>query len=51
MRLEAWPSNHLTRVSPTALEFEAFRLTAHAEMLTPIDQPLDKLEDLKPDEM
>jgi membrane-associated progesterone receptor component len=23
----------------------------HSEMLTPIDQPLDKLEDLRPDEM
>lgn len=30
----------------------AYRMTQHhPEMLTPIDQPLDKLDDLRPDEM
>lgn len=29
----------------------AWVLTTSPDMLTPIDQPLDKLEDLKPDEM
>jgi len=53
MPLEAWPSSLLTQVSsPTSstpcIASHSFH---HSEMLTPIDQPLDKLLDLRPDEM
>ena len=51
--LGAWPSNLLIWVcsatDPTRCNVShSFH---HLEMLTPIDQPLDKLEDLRPNEM
>ena len=51
--LATWPSNRFiwiySTLDPTwCIASWNF---PHLEMLTPIDQPLDKLEDLHPDEM
>jgi hypothetical protein len=52
MLLGAWPSNLLTLVRATLQTLSAGTdLFACTEMLTPVDHTLDKLEDLKPDEM
>ena len=52
MRRAGWRSSRSTKVR---LLFPAVTLreglTGIAEMLTPIDQPLDKLDDLTPEEM
>ena len=45
MHQEAWPSNHLKQVDYN----ERYELIS--EMLTPVDEPLDKLDDLTPSEM
>ena len=48
----AWLSSLLMKVrSITQDLLPSVLLTLRAEMLTPIDQPLDKLEDLTPEEM
>jgi hypothetical protein len=50
--LGAWPSNLLTSVGVTPQTLSpAADIFSGIEMLTPVDQPLDKLEDLRPDEM
>jgi hypothetical protein len=50
--LGAWPSNLLTSVGvPSQVFSPAADIFSGTEMLTPVDQPLDKLEDLRPDEM
>jgi hypothetical protein len=49
-RREEWQSSHLTLVRISALNFDLLLITI-AEMLTPIDQPIDKLEDLDQMEM
>lgn len=52
MLLGAWPSNLLTLVCTTLQTFSAaVNLFPFIEVLTPVDQPLDKLDDLKPDEV
>ena len=49
---EAWPNNLLTMVCATLQTFSHTGLSHPCtEILTPVDQPLDKLDDLKPDEM
>lgn len=51
MRRGEWLSNRLTLVRSGAWWSRILFPDSHLEMLTPVDQPLDKLEDLKPDEM
>lgn len=50
MLLVEWPSNPLIQVCVSTFP-EVHGLTNNKDMLTPIDQPLDKLADLQPDEM
>jgi hypothetical protein len=50
MRREEWPNSRLTLVRIPVLHFNILLITI-AEMLTPIDQPIDKLEDLDQMEM
>lgn len=51
--LEEWPNS--LSILVCSMKLVAQRASGHAilltEMLTPIDQPLDKLEDLTPEEM
>ena len=49
-RLGEWLSNRLMKVCG-CIAYTSIDSTHVAEMLTPIDQPLDKLEDLTQDEM
>jgi hypothetical protein len=51
MHQEEWQSSHLMKVSAFTVLWVVGILTYCTEMLTPIDQPLDKLEDLTPSEM
>lgn len=60
MRLAGWPSSRSMKVRlwtrsarghSGTMVTQALEHLGTTEMLTPIDQPLDKLEDLKPDEM
>lgn len=52
MPREAWQNSLLIRVCHTsATPCIASHSSHHSEMLTPIDQPLDKLQNLRPDEM
>jgi len=52
MPREEWPSSLSIWVRTLPVMPGAFvDLIPLSEMLTPVDQPLDKLEDLKPDEM
>ena len=50
-RLVEWPSNLLIPVSDDFSEICTDSDSLRSEMLTPIDQPLDKLDDLTPEEM
>ncbi len=52
MRREEWPSNllRLVRKIPTISVLISF-VEIYADMLTPIDQPLDKIDDLSKSEM
>ena len=51
--LGAWPSSLLIWVCATTdpTRYIASHSFRYSEMLTPIDHPLDKLGDLRPDEM
>lgn len=50
--LEAWRNSHSTSVSDVAIIKLAWMINETlSEMLTPLDQPLDKLEDLNRMEM
>lgn len=50
--LEAWQSSHSTRVSlGFPVKHQGPDVFAEPEMLTPVDQPIDKLEDLDQMEM
>ena len=53
MRPGEWPSNHSTWVGIDTSSLRSFakRPICYTEMLTPVDQPLDKLDDLQKDEM
>ena len=54
MRREGWQSSRLSWVSFVGICTVIFPLLIprhHTDMLTPIDQPLDKLADLRSDEL
>lgn len=59
MRRVAWQSNPSTKVRPVMILQNMRHVPKHehnmhfvcVEMLTAVDQPLDKLDDLTPDEM